>query len=89
MLRSVCLCVPMSRPAAADVRDSDSHLFAAVALFRPAQYSGNRQQAQGATREAMGLPWKQSNHQMTVVQCRVLRFENNLTQTFELCRGTK
>jgi len=35
------LCVLMSWPIAADVRDSD-HLFAAVSLFRSAQCSGNR-----------------------------------------------
>jgi hypothetical protein len=42
------LCVLMSWPTAADVRDSDHHLFAAITLFRSAQYSGKqRQEAEG------------------------------------------
>lgn len=43
------LCVLMSWLTAADVRDSDHHLFAAITLFRSAQYSGKqRQQAEVA-----------------------------------------
>lgn len=42
------LCVPMSWPTAADVRDSDHHWFAAIALCCSAQYSGNRGSRQKA-----------------------------------------